>query len=123
VPASSRYGNFMEHRGVRYVIRIGIARGQWQVAIYLADKELPKEATVVGTRRDAEIAANRTISVEEAGRILGIGRMAAYQAVWRGQIPSIRIVRRLLVPLAKLNEMAPPVDDATQPHEAKGETA
>ena len=32
-----------------------------EVAIYLADKELPKETTVVGTRRDAEIAANRII--------------------------------------------------------------
>jgi hypothetical protein len=31
------------------------------VAIYLADKELPKETTVVGTRREAEIAANRII--------------------------------------------------------------
>jgi excisionase family DNA binding protein len=47
----------------------------------------------------------QTMSVEEAGRRLGIGRMAAYQAVWRGQIPSIRIGRRLLVPVAKLNEM------------------
>ncbi|MFZ2080443.1 MAG: helix-turn-helix domain-containing protein [Xanthobacteraceae bacterium] len=47
----------------------------------------------------------RTLSVEEAGRILGISRMAAYQAVWRGQIPSIRIGRRLLIPLAKLNEL------------------
>jgi hypothetical protein len=35
--------------------------GQWQVAIYLAGKELPKETTVAGTRRDAEIAANRII--------------------------------------------------------------
>jgi hypothetical protein len=51
----------MEHRGVRYAIRIGIARGQWRVAIYLPDNELPKETTVVGTRRDAEIAANRII--------------------------------------------------------------
>jgi excisionase family DNA binding protein len=47
----------------------------------------------------------RTVSVEEAGRRLGVSRMAAYQAVWRGQIPSIRIGRRLLVPVAKLNEM------------------
>ena len=47
--------------GVRYVIRIGIARGQWQAAIYLSDKELPKETTIVGTRRDAEIAASRII--------------------------------------------------------------
>ena len=49
----------MEYRGVRYAIRIGIAREQWHAAIYLADKELPKETTVVGTRR--EIAANRII--------------------------------------------------------------
>ena len=51
----------MEHRGVRYAIRIGIARGQWQVAVYLPDKELPKEMTVFGTRRDAEIAASSII--------------------------------------------------------------
>jgi hypothetical protein len=53
--------NFMEYRGVRYAIRIGIARDQWGVAVYLPDKELPKETTVVGTRRDAKIAANRII--------------------------------------------------------------
>jgi hypothetical protein len=51
----------MEYRGVRYVIRIGIARERWQVAVYLPDKELPKEATVVGTRREAEIAASSII--------------------------------------------------------------
>ena len=51
----------MEHKGVFYQIRIGIAREQWLVAIYLPDKKLPKETTVVGTRRDAEIAANRII--------------------------------------------------------------
>ena len=51
----------MEHRGVRYAIRIGIARGQWQVAVYLPDKEPPKEMAVVGTRRDAEIAASSII--------------------------------------------------------------
>ena len=62
----------------------------------------------------------RTVSVEEAGDILGIGRMAAYHAVWRGQIPSIRIGRRLLVPLAKLNELVPPVDDdEAQPNEGE----
>jgi excisionase family DNA binding protein len=63
---------------------------------------------------------SRTVSVEEAGDILGIGRMAAYHAVWRGQIPSIRIGRRLLVPLAKLNELVPPVDDdEAQPNEGE----
>jgi hypothetical protein len=51
----------MEYRGVRYTIRIGIARGQWQVAIYLSDNELPEERPVVGTRQDAEIAAQSII--------------------------------------------------------------
>jgi hypothetical protein len=51
----------MEHKGIRYAVRIGIARGHWQVAIYFADKELPEERTVVGTRHDAEIAARSII--------------------------------------------------------------
>jgi len=51
----------MEYRGVRYAIRLGIARGQWQVAVYLPDKELPKETTVLGARQNAEIAATSII--------------------------------------------------------------
>lgn len=51
------------------------------------------------------VEPRKTRTVEEAGRLLGLSRTAAYQAVWSGQIPSIRIGRRLLVPVAKLNEM------------------
>ncbi len=51
----------MEYRGIRYAIRIGIARGQWQVAVYLPDKEFPRETTVVGTRQAAEAAASSII--------------------------------------------------------------
>ena len=50
---------------------------------------------------EAELAAQpekRTYSVEEAGKLLGVGRNAAYDAAKRGQIPVIRIGRRLLVP-------------------------
>jgi Helix-turn-helix domain len=48
-----------------------------------------------------------TVPVWEAARILGISREAAYQAVNRKPpaIPCIRIGRRILVPVAKLNEM------------------
>lgn len=52
---------------------------------------------------DAE--PRRTYDVEEAGRLLGIGRNAAYEAVKRGDIPSIRIGKRLLVPKAILDRM------------------
>jgi excisionase family DNA binding protein len=44
----------------------------------------------------------RTVSVPEAGRLLGIGRNAAYEAARRGDIPTIRIGRLLRVPVVAL---------------------
>jgi hypothetical protein len=52
----------MEHAGIRYAIRMGIAREEWRVAIYLPEIELPKERTVFGTREDAEITARSMIN-------------------------------------------------------------
>lgn len=46
-----------------------------------------------------------TITVEEAARILGISRGSAYEAVRRGDIPTIRIGKRLIVPVAALERM------------------
>ena len=51
----------MEHRGVRYAIRIGIERERWRVAIHPPGHVLPKERTVLGTREDAEIIARSMI--------------------------------------------------------------
>ncbi len=45
------------------------------------------------------------VTVEHAGRILGIGRSAAYQAASRGDLPTIRIGRRLVVPTARLRAL------------------
>ena len=42
------------------------------------------------------------LSVEEAGRRLGLGRAATYAAVARGEIPSLRLGKRLIVPLVQL---------------------
>ncbi|WP_455975348.1 helix-turn-helix domain-containing protein [Methylorubrum populi] len=39
-----------------------------------------------------------TITVQEAGRQLGISRNSAYEAAKRGDIPTIRIGRSLRVP-------------------------
>lgn len=47
----------------------------------------------------------KTLTVEEAARHLGIGRNTAYEAVRRGEIPTIKIGRRLLVPAAALDRM------------------
>ena len=43
-----------------------------------------------------------TLTVEEAAASLGISRASADEAVRRGEIPAIRIGRRILVPLAAL---------------------
>jgi excisionase family DNA binding protein len=47
----------------------------------------------------------QTLSVEEAAEALGIGRTLAYEAVRRGEIPTIRIGKRLLVPRGALDQL------------------
>jgi excisionase family DNA binding protein len=46
-----------------------------------------------------------TLTVEDAAEVLGIGRSAAYEGVRRGEIPSLRIGRRLVVPRAALERL------------------
>lgn len=46
-----------------------------------------------------------TLSVPEAARLLGIGRNTAYEAVKTGQLPSVKIGNRVLVPRAALERM------------------
>lgn len=43
--------------------------------------------------------------VEQVADWLGLGRTAAYNAVHRGELPSIRIGRKLLVPVADLRRV------------------
>ncbi len=45
------------------------------------------------------------ISVPQAGRALGLGRWASYEAAKRGEIPVIAMGRRKLVPVRALEEM------------------
>jgi hypothetical protein len=51
----------MKRRGIRYEIRIGIAREQWRVAIYPPGNRFPEEKTVFGTREDAVTIARSMI--------------------------------------------------------------
>lgn len=63
-----------------------------------------------------------TLTVEEAARILGIGRQVAYAQArkgWLGPVPVLRVGKRLLVPRRALEralagDIATPKDD----HEA-----
>ena len=50
----------------------------------------------------------RTTSIEEAARELGLSRNSAYDAAKRGDLPTIRMGRRLLVPRAALEALLNP---------------
>ncbi len=43
-----------------------------------------------------------TVTVTQAAVMLGISRTSAYERVRRGEIPTVRLGRRLLVPKARL---------------------
>jgi excisionase family DNA binding protein len=58
----------------------------------------------------APVADRLTLTVEEAAALLGISRAFAYEAVRRGEIPSIRIGRRVLVPKAALERLVGSVE-------------
>lgn len=52
-----------------------------------------------------------TMTVEEAGRLLGISRKSAYKAAASGELPTVRFGRRLLVPRQRLLERLGLTDD------------
>lgn len=62
------------------------------------------------TNRDQQ---RDTLTVDEAAARLGIGRNAAYDAIHRGELPALRIGRRLLVPRAALERMLDGASDRT----------
>ena len=45
-----------------------------------------------------------TMTVEQAAEVLGIGRATAYELVRKGDVASVRLGRRIVVPVAHLAE-------------------
>ncbi len=56
-----------------------------------------------------------TLTVPEAGDLVGISRGSAYEAARRGEIPTIRLGGRLVVPKAKLLQMLGALSDDQDP--------
>jgi excisionase family DNA binding protein len=56
-------------------------------------------------RQKSSNPARQTYTVEEAGALLGLGRNSVFKAVNEGNIPAIRIGRRLLVPRLAIERM------------------
>ncbi|MGD0856104.1 MAG: helix-turn-helix domain-containing protein [Dehalococcoidia bacterium] len=57
----------------------------------------------------------RTITVEQAGALLGVSRALAYQMANSGQLPIIRCGHRLLVPLKAFETMLDVAPVASKP--------
>ena len=49
-----------------------------------------------------DIRDRATLTVEEAAELLGVGRSSAYEAARRGDLPAVRLGRRLVVPVPAL---------------------
>ena len=60
---------------------------------------------IAGTVPHVDVIAARdrlALSVPEAGVLLGISRALAYELVARGELPALRLGRRLVIPRAAL---------------------
>ncbi len=58
------------------------------------------------TKPDQSPPADRlTYSVEEAAELLGISRNSAYEAVRKGELPTVRLGRRILIPRSRLETL------------------
>ena len=51
-----------------------------------------------------QVAEEATITIEQTAELLGVGRTAAYEAARRGEFPTRRLGRRILVPVPALLE-------------------
>lgn len=54
----------------------------------------------------------RTLTIEEAARILGISRALGYRLARTGQLPTMRLGRRIVVPLVALERLLDAASDA-----------
>jgi excisionase family DNA binding protein len=50
------------------------------------------------------LSGRLTVTVDEVATLLGLGRSAAYEAARRGEIPTRRLGRRIVIPVPLLLE-------------------
>ena len=64
-----------------------------------------EQAMMQDTRPAPAIDERFAISILEAAKVLGISRSYAYQMAATGELPTLRLGRRILVPVAALREL------------------
>jgi excisionase family DNA binding protein len=68
-------------------------------------RQLKANAQSKTTLRDFVSAGVSVISVDAAAQILGISRNLAYQMAREGNLPTLRLGRKLAVPVSRLAQM------------------
>jgi excisionase family DNA binding protein len=71
-------------------------------------RELISREEMFDSRADKTVmqpSETLTITVDAASRLLGISKNAAYRAIARGEIPSIRLGRRIVISRRGLTNM------------------
>ena len=74
-------------------------------AVLSIETAYPSDAEAQQLQLLAQAQQRSTLTVEEAAEMLGLSRAFAYEAVNRGEIPAIRIGRRILVPKVALERL------------------
>ena len=78
---------------------LGLLRSMMEIEPPAPVTALPE---VRDSRVDVDLPDKPMFSVEEVAAILGVGRGTAYQCARSGEIPALRLGRRLLIPRAAL---------------------
>jgi excisionase family DNA binding protein len=86
------------------VVEALVKTGTSNVVIREIETEPASEAAPF-SRQALQRSERTTISVEEARNYLGMGRAAAYLAVKNGELPSLRLGSRILIPVWALLEL------------------
>lgn len=79
-------------------------------AVHDLSSQGDRSLTPIGAGLASATSERLTLSVEEAAIALGISRASAYEAVHRGEIPHIKIGKRMLIPRASLDRMLAAAD-------------
>lgn len=75
------------------------------VARYLAKRDQRPPSSSAASSPPERTDGPLALSVAEAAELLGISRSLAYDLVARGELPSVRLGRRIVVPRVALHQM------------------
>ena len=68
----------------------------------LASEPIDDDRLPFVARQSQPLEGRLTLTVDEAAEALGVSRSTAYSLVQRGELPSVRLGRRIVVPARRL---------------------